>query len=127
MLVVCPGFSFAAYPDATTTVGPVIIPGCYDGDTCTISIPTLPGIFGDRLSLRLVGIDTPEMKGKCDSERMLALQAKAFLTQRLEQAQTIDIELVVGDKYFRVLLVSQQRQAGPVTGSHDTASNNRMS
>ena len=34
---------------------------------------------------------------------MLALQAKAFLTQRLEQAQTIDIDLVAGDKYFRVL------------------------
>ena len=60
-------------------------------------------IFGDRLSLRLVGIDTPEMKGKCDQEKMLALQAKAFLTQHLEQAQNIEIELVARDKYFRVL------------------------
>lgn len=49
----------AAYPDASTTVGLATILGCYDGDTCTISIPTLPSIFGDRLSLRLVGIDTP--------------------------------------------------------------------
>jgi endonuclease YncB( thermonuclease family) len=94
---------FAAYPDASTTVGPAIIHGCYDGDTCTISIPKLPRIFGDRLALRLVGIDTPEMKGKCDQEKMLALQAKAFLTQHLEKAQTIEIELIARDKYFRVL------------------------
>lgn len=93
----------ATYPDALTTVGPATIHGCYDGDTCTISIPTLPSLFGDRLSLRLAGIDTPEMKGKCDQEKMLALQAKAFLTQHLEQAQDIQIELVARDKYFRVL------------------------
>ena len=94
---------FAAYPDATTTVGPATIHGCYDGDTCTISIPTLPGIFGDRLALRLAGIDTPEMKGKCDNEKMLALQAKPFLTQHLEKAHTIEIELIARDKYFRML------------------------
>lgn len=93
----------AAFPDAKTTVGPATIHGCYDGDTCTISIPTLPGIFGDRLSLRLVGIDTPEMKGKCDRERSLALEAKAFLLRHLEAAKDIEIELVARDKYFRVL------------------------
>jgi endonuclease YncB( thermonuclease family) len=103
MFVSCASLSVAAYPDATTTVGPATIHGCYDGDTCTISIPTLPGIFGDRLSLRLAGIDTPEMKGKCDQEKLLASQAKTFLTQHLEQAHNIEIELVARDKYFRVL------------------------
>jgi endonuclease YncB( thermonuclease family) len=45
------------------------------------------------------------MNGKCDNEKMLALQAKAFLTQHLEKAQTIEIELIARDKYFRVLSV----------------------
>lgn len=98
-----PMLAAAAFPDAATTLGPATIHGCYDGDTCTISIPGLPGLFGDRLPLRLAGIDTPEMKGKCDQEKMLALQAKSFLTERLERAQTIDIELIARDKYFRVL------------------------
>jgi endonuclease YncB( thermonuclease family) len=64
---------------------------------------SLPELFGDRLSIRIVGIDTPEMKGKCDHERMMALQAKAFLVKHLEQAQDIHIELIARDKYFRVL------------------------
>jgi micrococcal nuclease len=95
--------AFAAYPNASTTAGPGIIHGCYDGDTCTISIPGLPSVFGDKLGLRLVGIDTPEMKGRCDEERALAKQAKAFLNARLESAQDISVEFVARDKYFRVL------------------------
>ena len=43
------------------------------------------------------------MNGKCDQEKTLALQAKAFLTQHLGQAQKIEIEMVARDKYFRVL------------------------
>jgi micrococcal nuclease len=93
--------AFAAYPDAMTTVGPATFHGCYDGDTCTISIPGLPQIFGEKLSLRLVGIDTPEMQGKCEAERSLAAKAKAFLNHHLHQAQ--QVELVARDKYFRVL------------------------
>lgn len=68
--------SFAAFPYISTTAGPGIIHDCDDGDTCTISIPGLLPIFGDKLSLRLVGIDTPEVKSKCEEERALA---KAFL------------------------------------------------
>jgi endonuclease YncB( thermonuclease family) len=86
-----PQLACAAYFDAMTTVGPATIVGCHDGDTCTITIPSLPELFGDRLSIRIVGIDTPEMKGKCDHERMLALQAKAFLAKHLQQGQDIQI------------------------------------
>jgi len=103
LLLIGPLAAGAAYPDAVTTMGPATIHGCYDGDTCTISIPGLPGIFGDRLPLRLAGIDTPEIKGKCDQEKMLALQAKSFLNERLARAQSIQIEMVARDKYFRVL------------------------
>lgn len=95
--------AFAAFPHVSTTAGPGIIHGCYDGDTCTITIPGLPSVFGDKLGLWLVGIDTPEMKGKCDEERALAKQAKAFLNSRLEAAQDISVEFVARDKYFRVL------------------------
>ena len=95
--------AFAEYPNASTTAGPAIFHGCYDGDTCTISIPGLPSVFGDKLGLRLVGIDTPEMKGKCPEERALAKQAKTFLNTHFEAAQDITIEFVARDKYFRVL------------------------
>jgi endonuclease YncB( thermonuclease family) len=97
--------AFASFPYANTTAGIGILHGCYDGDTCSISIPGLPPIFGNKLGLRLVGIDTPEMKGKCDEERALAQQAKAFLNSRLETAQEIKVEFVARDKHFRVLVL----------------------
>lgn len=101
--LLCVPVTFAAYPNASTTAGPAVFHGCYDGDTCTITIPGLPAVFGEKLGLRLVGIDTPEMKGKCAEEKALAKQAKAFLNAKLESAQDITVEFVARDKYFRVL------------------------
>ena len=78
--------------------------GCYDGDTCTVSLhPTVPALFGDHVTVRLAGIDTPEMKGICEEEKALARQAQA-LTQKL-MVQAVKIELLEPrrDKYFRIL------------------------
>ncbi len=78
--------------------------GCYDGDTCTVSLPQgIPALFGDHITVRLVGIDTPEMKGICEEEKALARQAQA-LTQKL-MVQAVKIELLEPrrDKYFRIL------------------------
>lgn len=78
--------------------------GCYDGDTCTVSLPPgIPALFGDHITVRLAGIDTPEMKGICEEERALARQAQA-LTQKL-MVQAVKIELLEPrrDKYYRIL------------------------
>ena len=65
-----PSFArLVAFPHISTTAGPGIIHSCYDDDTCTIAIRGLPSVFGDKLGLRLVGIDTPEMIGKSEEER----------------------------------------------------------
>jgi micrococcal nuclease len=103
LLLLLPAPAGAAYPDASTPYGPAIIHGCYDGDTCTISIPSLPSLFGDRLPIRLAGIDTPEKGSRCDRERALAVQARNFLRARLRAAREIEIDLIARDKYFRVL------------------------
>jgi micrococcal nuclease len=62
---------------------------CYDGDTCTFTLPGLPDVFGDRISIRLVGIDTPEIRGHCQQEKRLAAQARDFLNDELMQAAVI--------------------------------------
>lgn len=92
-----------AHIPAVTPYGPATILHCHDGDTCTISIPSLPSLFGEKLPIRLVGIDTPEMNSACAAERRLAVQAKQFLANRLRGAQTVEIQPVARDKYFRVL------------------------
>ena len=52
--------------------------GCHDGDTCAFNI-LLPAIFGTDIGVRLSGIDAPEILGKCDKEKQLALMARDYL------------------------------------------------
>jgi len=41
----------------------------YDGDTITFNLPGLHPIIGEKISIRVNGIDTPEIKGKCEKEK----------------------------------------------------------
>lgn len=86
-----------------TNAGPGVLTDCHDGDTCTINIPTLPDLFGKHLSLRLIGIDTPEMRGECPEERRLAGEARDVLLGLIRKATQVQVELVGRDKYFRAL------------------------
>jgi micrococcal nuclease len=78
--------------------------GCYDGDTCTVSLPPgIPALFGDHITVRLAGIDTPEMKGICEEEKALARQARALTQTLMVQAMKIELLEPRRDKYFRIL------------------------
>ena len=78
--------------------------GCYDGDTCTVSLPpTIPALFGDHITVRLAGIDTPEMKGICEEEKALATEAKALTQRLMVEAHQIELLEPRRDKYFRIL------------------------
>ena len=41
----------------------------YDGDTITVDLKGQHPLFGDNISVRIAGIDTPEIKGKCAQEK----------------------------------------------------------
>lgn len=94
-------------PQVTTTGQPfhvAVFHGCYDGDTCTVSLPpSIPALFGNHITVRLAGIDTPEMKGICDEEKALAKQAQAFTQSLMVQATKIELNEPRRDKYFRIL------------------------
>ncbi len=76
---------------------------CYDGDTCTFSIPGVHVLFGGRIPVRVVGIDTPEIKGKCKQEKTLATNARDFVRRTLRNARRIDLLNAKRGKYFRVV------------------------
>ena len=59
--------------------------------------------MGERIPVRLLGVDTPEIKGKCDSEKVTARAAKQFTVQALRSAKTIELRNMQRDKYFRIL------------------------
>ena len=63
---------FLAIPAWATTFENVAWLGCYDGDTCSFTLPGVHPFFGEKISVRMRRIDTPEMRGKCPAEERLA-------------------------------------------------------
>ncbi len=74
----------------------------YDGDTITVNLPGLPAVFGHHLSVRLRGIDAPELKGQCANEKTQALVARGAMKAMLQRAAFIELRNVSRDKYFRI-------------------------
>lgn len=76
---------------------------CYDGDTCRFDIPDWPDIVGDNISVRIKGIDTPEMRGQCKREKKLARKAKLVANRLLTNADTLSLHDIERGKYFRIV------------------------
>jgi len=76
---------------------------CYDGDTCYFNIPEAHPIIGDRIGVRIRGIDAPEIKGKCELEKKKAIKARDFVIKILSKAKKIDLKKIKRGKYFRIV------------------------
>jgi endonuclease YncB( thermonuclease family) len=76
---------------------------CYDADTITIA-SKLPYDASPlyRLSVRLNGIDAPEIKSKCAEEKEVAKEARDFLSN-LVLNKEVRLENVESEKYGRIL------------------------
>ena len=74
----------------------------YDGDTITFNLPNLHPIIGNKIRVRLNGLDTPEIRGKCDKEKYNAEQARDMVTDILKDAERIDLKNMGRGKYFRI-------------------------
>ena len=102
-LILCFGvYSAEAAPEyGTVTVSRVI--SVYDGDTFRVDIDSLPPIVGKNIPIRLNGVDTPEIRGKCQYEKDLALKARDFVRNKLANAKEIKLSKLQRGKYFRVV------------------------
>jgi micrococcal nuclease len=75
----------------------------YDGDTLTVKIPSVHPLLGENISVRILGIDAPELRSDSPCERQMAQKAKEELKEILAEGGRIDLESIGRDKYFRVL------------------------
>ena len=75
----------------------------YDGDTFKIDLPSMHPLFGDDLSIRLFGVDTPEMRGTSDEVKALAMQAQQLTEKALKGASKIELRNPQRGKYFRIV------------------------
>ena len=72
-----------------------------DGDTVVVEAPWQPAELGKEISLRVMGIDTPEKAGraKCPKEAALGEKATLFAKEKIKPGQVIQVNLIGWDKF----------------------------
>lgn len=104
---------------------------CYDGDTCFFNIPGVHPLIGERIGVRIRGIDTPEIRGKCPEEKTSAKAARDFLNGFLRGSDNIKIKSPVmvklddvqRGKYFRIIadIVAEGKSISELMTKHGYA------
>jgi len=74
----------------------------YDGDTIKFDLPGLHPIIGSKINIRVNGIDTAEIRGKCEKEKYSAAQAREMVADILKDAEKIDLKNMERGRYFRI-------------------------
>ncbi len=103
-----------ALPTYAETYGSITVSkliSVYDGDTFRCNIKEWPPIIGKNISVRILGIDTPEIKcsvkkkgkAECDRLKALARTAKKLTKNQLQRAKIIELRNIQRGKYFRIL------------------------
>jgi len=87
-----------AWTDPAIT-GPVTakVVRVHDGDTFTVEAYPWPGLEA-KASVRVNGVDTPEIRGKCDAEKQKAREARDFV-KSLILGKVVFLEHVKHGKY----------------------------
>lgn len=74
-----------------------------DGDTLTVDIAGWPPLVGERIGVRLAGVNTPELRAKDPAERERAQSAKAFTASLAPPGTVIELRNIRRGKYFRIV------------------------
>ena len=81
--------------DSVTVIS---IKSVYDGDTFRAFLPH----YQQDQRIRVRGVDTPEIKGKCQFEKELAIKAREFTKSFLKRG-TVVLKNLGKDRYNRIL------------------------
>lgn len=95
-----------ASPSGAETYGDVVVDevtSICDADTFRVNIAAWPDVIGKRISVRVKGIDAPEIKGACLHEKLAARKAKQEAVVRIRSAKRIELRNIERDKYFRIV------------------------
>ena len=74
-----------------------LVTGAYDGDTLSVEAGIWPDLTWTG-SVRILGVDTPEIRGACETERLLAIAARDYIRELLLDESVI-LANVENDKY----------------------------
>lgn len=79
-----------------------LVTAVIDGDTIAVSARAWPGIEAVGL-VRLLGIDTPELHGRCAAETAAAEAARAAVQELAPVGSLVVLSEIDRDKYGRIL------------------------
>ncbi|RUR48780.1 thermonuclease family protein [Vreelandella populi] len=105
VLLIVPSIALADYGSATVDE----ITSVIDGDTFRANVSEWPAVIGERIPIRIAGIDAPERRSRCDTEaekireRELAADARIYLVERLRGADVIELRNIQRGSFFRVI------------------------
>lgn len=99
LCLLAPAMASAKFGAATISE----VTSIYDADTFRANIQGWPAIIGNRVPIRVNGVDAPELRGKCEAEKRMAREAKQFTVAKLRAAREIRLESMDRGKYFRIL------------------------
>lgn len=74
-----------------------LVTDAYDGDTLTVKAALWPDLTHSS-SVRVRGVDTPEIRGQCEQERNLAISARDYV-RRLLIDQSVTLTEIDNDLY----------------------------
>lgn len=112
LLVLCDAESWAREPAMPAVPGPIAatVVKVVDGDT--VSVRALIWIGQEvETNVRLIGIDTPELRGKCPEEKALAERAKYHLMLLVADG-SVTLHDIVPDKFGRRVLARVENAEG---------------
>lgn len=81
----------------------VFYKGNYDGDTIRFDIPNVHPLLGKDIPIRLLGVDTPEIKSTNPCEKLVAQMAKDRVEQILTKATSINLLSAKKGSFFRIV------------------------
>ena len=72
-----------------------------DGDTVEVVVNFLPKELGDKLYIRVWGVDTPEKnwRAKSEKEAQLGIAASKFTSDLIANSKDIKIQIIAWDKF----------------------------
>ena len=99
-----------ASPAASQTTVTALVTDAYDGDTINVEAAVWPDLDWTG-SVRVRGVDTPEIRGLCEQEKQLALLARDYVRDLLTDESVIltDIE---NDRYGGRVVAHVELESG---------------
>ena len=88
-------------PASAQFMADALVTGAYDGDTLYVEADVWPNLTWTG-SVRVVGVDTPEIRGKCELEKAMAVLARDF------------VRTLLVDKFVRLMEVANDKYGGRV-------------